>query len=534
MPNTFVTIGKTSTHSVDSDQPVWVLLPQTNHAAVVSTYCRQLYSGVKVLVRLGSVRNIFNAHLLPHLNSTGDSSLATKRKELATLRNQLDALAGDGLKRAQIFLSFLSAKRMIDRTLYPIVEKVRRQAALTGKDLTPLVDALYATLRKSSAATSSHKQKIRDYIQSGDYDSATILWLARFVDPAFALHLRYDSLAAELSRSQRQEQPPDNAALERELRRAVEQIRAGGECAEEVCGLNLRGWLTNLIGCEPQQRFFAEVGESQQGLNKKGCLSFDQSKSFQYFGETAPRLVSLDKLSRVATALDRTLSRLVIAFANDDPEMKELCQHHAVHSGLLLRGLLGDSEAIRTLYPAHAMAIANQPELSEKLIAKTRAAFEDGSLARACAPRYGGAVDDLAYALKKIVAIQRKLLPLMPMEVHRLADAIETRIRLRKIAEKLEASGGRSLNRHQAANLDLAIRAQTARQNEISKTLKSDFRIDPGKMFFIDDLLIDRMKSLFGDELEFMRTVLAPYLERSRGAGQSQPETANGGSAINC
>jgi hypothetical protein len=321
--------------------------------------------------------------------------------------------------------------------------------------------------------------------------------------------------------------------LERELRRAVEQIRGGGYCANEVCGINLRAWLTELIGCDPQQRFFAEVGECYQGLNKKGCLSLDQSKSFQDFGETAPRFVSLDKFSRVVTALDRTLSHLVIAFANDDPEMKELCQHHAVHSGLLLRGLFGDSEAMRTLYPTHAMAIPSQPELSDNLVAKTRVAFEDGSLARACAPRYGMDEDDLAYALMKVVTIQRKLLPIVPMEVHRLADAVETQIRLRKIAEKLQASGGRSLNPQQVANLDLALRAQTVRKTEISKTLKADFHIDPSKMFFIDDILIDRIKLLFGDELEFLRPVLAPYIERSKQAQAQQTETQNSGSAIN-
>jgi hypothetical protein len=115
------------------------------------------------------------------------------------------------------------------------------------------------------------------------------------------------------------------------------------------------------------------------------------------------------------------------------------------------------------------------------------------------------------------------------MEVHRLADAIETRIRLRKIAEKLTSSG----DRQQAASLDLAMRAQTMKQSQLGKTLKADFRIDPARLFFLDDLLIDRMKALFGNELEFMRTVLAPYLERNKVARQSQPQTANSGSAIN-
>jgi hypothetical protein len=236
MPKTFVTIGKTSTHSVDAGQPVWVLLPGTVHSAVVSTYSRQLYGGLKALVRLGSVRNIFNAHLVPQLNSIGDRSLEAKKHEIVTLRGHVDAVAGDVLKRAQIFLSFLSAKRLIDRTLDPILEKIQQKSALTGKDVTPLVNALYATLRKSANATSSQKQKIRDYIQSGTYDTATILWLALFVDPVLALHLWHDSLVAELQDSEGQDQSQDKATLERDLRRAVEQIRAGGHAPTKFAG----------------------------------------------------------------------------------------------------------------------------------------------------------------------------------------------------------------------------------------------------------------------------------------------------------
>jgi hypothetical protein len=409
------------------------------------------------------------------------------------------------------------------------LEKVQQKSALTGKDVTPLVNALYATLRKSADATSSQKQKIRDYIQTGTYDTTTILWLALFVDPVFALQLWHDSLDAELQDSRGQDQSHDKATLEPDLRRAVEQIRAGAACADDVCGIDLRAWLADLIGCEPQPRFFAEIGETNEGLNKSGCLTFDQSKSFQDFSETAPKFLTLDKLSRSVTALDRTLSHLVIAYANDDEEIKQLCHDHALHSGLLIRGLLGESEAIKTLYPFHAVAIPNQPELGEILIAKIRAAYEDGSLAQVCAPRYGMRAEDLSKGIAKAVSLQRQLLPLVPIEVHRLADAIETRIGLRRIAGTLTSSG----DQQRAISLDLAMRTQTMRQSQLGKTLKADFRIDPARLFFLDDLLIDRMKALFGNELEFMRTVLAPYLERSKVARQPRPQTTNNGSAIN-
>jgi hypothetical protein len=238
--------------------------------------------------------------------------------------------------------------------------------------------------------------------------------------------------------------------------------------------------------------------------------------------------LTLDKLSRAVTALDRTLSHLAVVFADDDPEMRELCHGHLVHSGLLIRGLVGGSEAIKTLYPFHAMAIPNQPELSDRLIAKVRRAYEDGSLARICAGRYGIPPDNLAKGIAKAIAIQKNLMPLLPIEVHRLADAIETRVRLRKIAERLTGPA----DRQQALTLDVAIRAHAMKQQQLGKTLKADFQIDPSRLFYIDDLLIDRINALFGNELEFMRTVLASYLERRKAAAQAQTTTADAGLAI--
>ena len=420
---------------------------------------------------------------------------------------------------------------LIDRKLYPLVEKIRQHSPLTGKDISPLVDVLYTKLRKSAGATAAHKQKLRDYIQSGVYDDALVLWLARFVNPVIALHLQQDRLKSALNGADLEDKPRDHAAAERELRQAIEQISAGGACPQSVCGVGLENWLTETIGCAPQQRFFAAAGAAHQGLNKTGCLNFDRSKSFRDFGEIAPRLIALDKLSRVVTAFDRTLSHLVIKFAVEDAGMKELCEHHPVHSGMLVRGLLGDSEAMRMLYPTHTMTPPNQPELHQRLIDKTLEAIEDGSLARVCAPHYNLSESELERGLKRLLTIHRKVLPLVPMEVHRLVDTIETRIRLRKAAEKLEAGGGRATNRQQAIQLDVAMRAQSARQFELGKTLKADFHVDPANLFYIDNLLIDRSKAIFGNDLEFMRPILAGYIERRKAAQQSASATS--GSAIN-
>lgn len=530
MGKIFFTIGRSSTESIDSDKPVWVLLPETLQPAVVSTYARQLQTGLKVLVQLGSAKNLADAHSLPRSCDTYEKSIDAISGEIAILRRYVDAMAGDDRKRAQLFLSFLSEKRLVRPPLYPIINKLRETSPLTNRDLTPLVDAICGALRKSGEVPAGHQQKLRTYIQTGAYDTHTMLWLALFVAPGFALHLWHDSLATQMPRRTEEARGRGQDESPRGLKRTVEHIRAGIPCDSGTGSIDWRAWLADLLGCEPETRFFAAIGAIHQGLNKSGCLNFDRSKSFNDFGETAPRFLTLDKVSRAVTALDRTLSHLAVVFADDAPEMRQLCDGHLVHSGLLMRGLVGESEAINTLYPLQAMAIPNHPELSDRLIAKVRTAYEDGSLARVCAGRYGMLPDNLAKGIAKAVAIQKQLMPLLPIEVHRLADAIETRVRLRKIAERLTGPA----DRQQAITLDVAIRAHAMRQQQLGKTLKADFHTDPSRLFFVDDLLIDRIKAHFGNELEFMRRVLAPYLERSKAAKQSPPAAADAGLAINC
>ena len=159
------------------------------------------------------------------------------------------------------------------------------------------------------------------------------------------------------------------------------------------CHANWHTRLVDLIGCEPQARFSQWSAKSTRE-STRAAVCFSIERSFNDFAETAPRFLTLDKVSRAVTALDRTLSHLAVVFADDDAEMRQLCQGHLVHSGLLIRGLIGETEAIKTLYPMHAMAIPNQPELSDKLIDKVRTAYQDGSLARICAARYGMRADD--------------------------------------------------------------------------------------------------------------------------------------------
>jgi hypothetical protein len=516
MSKVHICIGHASTEAVSVDQAVLVMLPETIRPAAVPTYAGQLYEGVKVLVRLGSERNIFTSNFLPHVGVVDDSTLCEYKDRLDLLRAEIDEFSGDASKRAGVFVNYLSANHLINRTLYPVVEKLRRKITLTSNDLTPLVDAVYTNLRKTVGATSTHKQKLRTYIQNGEYDSSLIDWLTRIVDPRFALFQKALRLASEVQELENRNRLTDDPVLERDFCTVVEELAAGKSNKREIHGINVEHWLEEIVGCKVQSSFFAEIREIREGLTKNGCLVLESLKKVDDLNEPAPKLISLDKFSSIVTALDRALSMVVMEYVHADPDVERLFEGHAIHSGLLIRAFLGETNAVRTLYPKHVVGIPGKPELDETLISKARHAFEDGLMAQFCSKHYGLEEHTLWIGMEKAVSIQQKILPLLPSEVHHLVDVLETRIGIRKIVEKLEASGGQSMNQQQFRNLRATLNAQNFRGQQITKRLKADFRIDQSKMFCLDEPLMDEIEELFGSELGFLRTVLANYIERSK------------------
>ncbi len=506
-------IGHTSTEALNTDQTALVILPETISPAAVPTYSGQLYEGVKVLLKLGSEKNIFTTHFLPYLGAVDKNALAAKKSDLDSLRAKVDEFGGDVSKRAGVFVTYLSAKHLIDRKLYPVVEKLRRGLSFTNKDLTPLVDAVYASLRKTTGATSAHKQKIRSYIQTGEHDGSLTDWLSRVVDPNFGLFQETVRLTGEVQELEKRNCLTGDPGLERDFRTAVKELASGKYSNLEVYGINLGRWLEEIVGCKVQSSFFAEIQEIREGLTKNGCLLLESFKKVNDLSEPAPRFIPLDKFSCIVTALDRALSVVVVEYAHADPDVKKLFDGHPMHSGLLIRAFLGETDAVRTLYPKHVVGIPGKPELDDAVISKTRHAFENGEIARICSKHYGLEEQALQIGMERAVSIQQKILPLLPFEIHHFVDVLETRVRLRKMIEKLETSGKTQGQLH---NLRTTINVQNLRGQQITRRLKADFRIDLSKMFCLDGSLIDEMEELFGSELGFLRTVLARYIGRGQ------------------
>ena len=238
-----------------------------------------------------------------------------------------------------------------------------------------------------------------------------------------------------------------------------------------------------MVGCKIQSSFFAEIREIREGLTKKGCLNLGSLKNVNDLNQPAYQFVPLDKFSCIVTALDRALSVVVMDYADTDPDVQKLFDGQVMHSGLLMRAFLGESDAIRTMYPKHAFGIPNKPELEETAISKARHAFENGLIGQLCSKHYSMNERTLKVGMERAVSIQRKILPLLPVEIHHFVDVLEMRIRLRKTFEKLEASGRQSMNQGQLRNLRTAVNVQNLRGQQITQRLKADFRIDLSKMF---------------------------------------------------
>ncbi len=142
-------------------------------------------------------------------------------------------------------------------------------------------------------------------------------------------------------------------------------------------------------------------------------------------------------------------------------------------------------------------------------------------MARLCAEHYGLEEGTLRDGLQRAVSILQRILPLLPFEVHRLVDALEARIQLQKIADKLHASGGLSMNHRQVQNLRANIATQIARAQQTTKSSKANFHMDPSKMFYLDDSLMGEIEVLFGHEHGFLRSVLAKYIDKRKAENDS-------------
>jgi hypothetical protein len=93
-------------------------------------------------------------------------------------------------------------------------------------------------LRKTTGATSAHKQKIRSYIQTGEHDDSLTDWLSVVVDPRFGLFQETVRLTGEVQELENQNRLTSDPALERDFRTGVKELAGGKYSDREVYGVN--------------------------------------------------------------------------------------------------------------------------------------------------------------------------------------------------------------------------------------------------------------------------------------------------------
>ena len=160
-------IGKMASDSVSAMDVVTVFLPGVSGNVTVSTYCQQPYPGARVLLKIGDADAILAANPPILADHKAAAELAEKRAELQNAADFVTGVSADCEARAKILVGFLAAKNLLNRTLYPLNDKLRHQSRLTKKELVPLIDAVYAALRKHAGANASKKQKHRDFVETG-------------------------------------------------------------------------------------------------------------------------------------------------------------------------------------------------------------------------------------------------------------------------------------------------------------------------------------------------------------------------------
>ena len=507
-------VGKSMTDCVNVEDTAWVLLPGASRNVLVRTYCQQLYPGVRALVKLGEANAIIKEYPPVLADQKAEAALAEKRGELRGLADFVSGLSSDCGARARILIGFLAANKLLDKSLYSLKDKLRHESHLTKKEVVPLIDAVYTALRKKAGANAAKKNSLRDFIATGCASSEFFDWLAIHVDPLFAIFRRHEQLSKELAAAVGNTDEKKTRRLLDGLKSELEKITKGQMPAKAVEGLDVQEWLTDVFAGPVAKQFFGTITSVHQGTRSLGCVSIRSGKLSENEVKQLGDAIGLARWSSLAAALDHALSHMVLTYAERCLEIARISSGRALHSGLLIRGLLGEADAIRTLYPESLIFGRGRDKDLESLIELIKLGLVEGSLAASCAAYYGIDEAELQHALSAAVSIQREWLRLLPKEVHLLAAAIESRIRL---VEQSKQLGQRDLRhpmiRREIINLNGRLKIQIERCQRIAKRLKRDFDVDPGRLFVLNQGTYDDLHNMFDGALDCLKIVLQKYLD---------------------
>ncbi|MBI2143391.1 hypothetical protein HYU20_03550 [Candidatus Woesearchaeota archaeon] len=256
------------------EQPGLAVVPFTRSLAVTPTYLNQIPPGYQAAAELASADRVVAA-LMPRLSSQLTTRVEEKQIELELQTEALGAKVSglsSSIGRARLFFDYALQTGRVGGLLHSfsstLEEKAGTGSSLSSKDLTPLVESVYNVLRRNHGATSSHKERIRQYLASGEVDDETLHFLAvafaQAGKPVLNELLEYRGKLKQLQNGR----SPDTALREAEdaLTQAVVAIKSGmaSPAAVEVEGLRVDVYQTlqqmiGVSGVRPERQFLCGI-----------------------------------------------------------------------------------------------------------------------------------------------------------------------------------------------------------------------------------------------------------------------------------
>ena len=503
MPEIQYNVGSMISGPVDELSMVLVKIPCTEVFRVTDTYANQIQVGHQIFMKYGDSKKLAQA-IIPELASllkAEELELEQLHEELKSLGEEADELKSDILKRAQPILDYAVSKGTIR---YDEGNTILYSLDLEDGDLDDTVDLAYLALATSTEEPRPDEDAIKSYIQTGEPDNPTIDWLATNLNPIYGKSNEYADVEAEMQKMEQN----GYKMMEQALVQTIDAIKAGDEYQDEVTvgdtRINVKEELRQFIGAEPGSYFLMTIDDVVVGI--KSAVSFDGLiEPFQYRGikgrsipeELKHHYMSVASFGNIITLFDRAIAKMLIVYARENQEIKEISKSYSsqailVSDGLFVRALFPeDHEPILTLYSDARLKIAKD-ESGVRMMEILR--NERAKIPGRAAEYFG--IPEEQIRLEELISLQSQLMPLLPMQVY---VGVETDVRM----QSLKMQPRRFRNKQGDKELIML----QARYSANNRRLQRDFNVNKDGIAKRKEAARVEAINLFGEEFGFVKDI---------------------------
>lgn len=133
MSSIYFAVKNSLTDCVQSNDTALVLLPGAKQPVMVATYCERLYPGVRTLLGIGNPEAIIKQDGPTLTGNPPSQDLLEKRAELDTASRFCNRLRSELSARVGIVIKFLGSRKLLDRKLYPLNDKLKQKIQPNNK-----------------------------------------------------------------------------------------------------------------------------------------------------------------------------------------------------------------------------------------------------------------------------------------------------------------------------------------------------------------------------------------------------------------